>query len=292
MTYRGKPGEVRTYVRTVTVTGSHPSGGAGTMRSETTTRETVLEALPRKGVTTEVAFDRIRVDVTREGDPEVQSFDSSAPAPEGEAAETPFAVRTAPLRLLAGSKVVLRRKPTGMVEAFEGVEALRERMLAGLPGGDPLRPAVERLLSFGSLRYMLTPNLLVPDAPLAVDDPGQFQDIRPLPETTGSPGLLYFRGTFRLKEVKDGVARMEIDASVSLDPAPGMPSWPPAMAPFRNRLRLGRGVCSGWARISLDGGLLLEDEHTTELDLFAVPPDGSTEIPIPTRVVQATRLAE
>jgi len=290
LTYRREEGEVRTYLRTVLVEGRSPAGTGGTFRSEATSRERTVEVIPGERVVTEALFERIRIDLRMEEDAGAQAFDTKDPPPSGEAAATPFAQRTAPFRRLAGATVTVRQRPTGMVEGFEGVEALRERMLEGVAEEDPLRSGIERLVSPGSLRYILGPNLLLPGRRMATGETMEIQDIRPMPETAATPGLLYLRGKFRLAEVKDGKARVEVEGEVSLDPFPKMPPWPPAYAPYRSRLRLERGVFKGWARVAVDKGILEEDEHRTELSLFFVKPDGSGEVPISQTVTQATRL--
>ncbi len=281
---------MRTYVHRVLVEGAHPGGSKGTFLSEVTTRETCVEALPRVSYASEVLFERLRIELRRSGEEGADVFDSAAPPPSGAAAETPFARRTAPHRLLAGSKITMVQRPSGLVERVEGVESLRERMCRDLAPEDPVRGGIERLLGLGSLRYLVGPNILVPEHPASKGEERLFQDIRPLPETTGFPGLLYIRGKARFAGVEDGVARIEIEAEATLDPGPNMPPWPPAMAANRNRLRLQRGVCTGWARISVEKGVLLEDEHRTVLDLHFVKPDGTGEVPLPTTVTQSTKL--
>ncbi len=271
------------------VDGEHPSGAGGTFLSEVTTKETCVEAVPRRSFASDVLFERIRIELRKEGAEGAEIFDTATPPVEG-APETPFSRRTRPYRLLAGSRITMVQRPSGLVESVEGVEAVRTRMCEGVAEADPLRAEIERLLGLGSLRYMIGPNVLSFEKPVPAGEAHAFQDIRPLPVTTGVPGLMYYRGEVKLAEVKDGVARIEVTAEVSLDPGANMPPWPPAMAPFRNQLRLQRGVCRGFARISVEKGTLLEDEHRTELDLFFVKPDGTGETPIPTTVTQSTKL--
>lgn len=287
---RREEGEVRSYLRTVLVEGRGPTGSGGAFRSEVTTKETTVEVFPGERIVSEALFERIRIELRMEGEAAPQVFDSKDPPPAADAPVTPFSQRTAPFRRLAGAKVTMRQKPTGKLEGFEGVEALRERMLEGVGEGDPVRPGIERLVTPASLEYMLRPNLLVPDGTMSVGDTLEIQDIRPMPETAGTPGLLYLKGRFRLAEVKDGKARVEVEGEVSLDPGPKMPPWPPAYAKYRGRLRLERGVFKGWARIALEKGVLEEDEHRTELSLFYVKPDGSGELAIPQTVTQSTKL--
>ena len=239
----------------------------------------------------------MQVESGREGTERVLRFDSAAPLPkEPPPAPLPgeafFDRGTAPLRALAGADFEVVREPTGMITRFDGLDALKERLTKGIDPADPLRGGIDRILSFGSLRYMLTPAIVVPAKRLQPGEEESFLDLRPLPDTVGLAGYLYYRGTYRIAEVKDGAARLEMKAEVTLDPPAGMPSWPAGTEKGRVRLRLAKGECRAWARIETASGRLLADEHATDLDLYFVRPDGKGEVPIPTKVVQGTKTVE
>jgi hypothetical protein len=275
--------------------GKSSVGTSGILRTEITTKETAVEAIPRGLTTTKVEFERVVVELHPAGSDRTVRIDSADARPEaGEAPgeESPFRKGTRPLRSLVGCAIEVVQKPSGMIERVDGLDAAKERLEKGLAADDPRRQGIERVLSPGSLRFMLSPLMIVPEQRLGVGEEQHFQDIRPLPDTVGLPGFLYFRGTYRLVEVKDGVARLEMKADTSLDPSGTLPPWPPAAAAGRNRLRLERGACKAWSRITVETGRLEEDEHVTDLDLFYVKPDGSGEIPMPTKVTQRTKRLE
>ena len=258
-----------------------------------TTTEKALEVIPRQSLVTEVTFDRVVVELKRADSGRTIRFDTAEPPAEeggaGEEATSSFFRNTRPLRALAGSRIEVTQRPTGMIESFGATESLVRQLQEGLPPGDPLRAGIERILSFGSLRYMLTPQVIVPARPLGASEVLKFQDLRPLPETTMLAGMIYYRGTYRLASAAEGPARMEMEAEVSLDPYPGMPPWPPAIAANRERLRLARGTCRAHSLTDAASGVLEEDEHVTELDLVYLPPDGKGEVPLPTKVTQRTK---
>ncbi len=132
---------------------------------------------------------------------------------------------------------------------------------------------------------------MVPERSTSTGDLRKFFDFRSLPESTGTGGRMYYEGTYGLAKVEEGIARMEMEAVVTLDPpSPDIPGWPEAMAPRRKFLHLKKGSCRAWERIRVDTGVVLESEHETTLDLAFVRPDGKGEVPIPTKVVQRAKL--
>ena len=147
-----------------------------------------------------------------------------------------------------------------------------------------------RIASTQVMHHLLRPHLVVGETSLQVGEPRHFQDMGFLPESVGVVGFMYVRGKYVLKSVADGVARVEMEAEVGLDPLPGMPPWPPAAAALRNRMRLGRGTCKGFARIETATGRLIEDEVVTELDLHLAAPDGKSEVPVPAKATRRLKL--
>ena len=298
VTYRRREGEVLTCLRTLELESRNPAGNEGRVRQEVTTRETAVEVIPRERMTTEVLIERVVIEVFRGGkDPVVRMDSKEEPGPSpaapgaGKAAER-FEAFVRPLRHLAGSRVEVSQRPSGIIVKIDGVDALRDRLLAAIPEGDPTRPVAEKMSWGFWLTNLCRPAVTVPERPASTGVDSEFLDMRTLPETVGVQGFAYFRGKYRLAEVKDGVARLTMEGEASLDPAPRQQPWRPEWVPGRNRLRLQRGVCRGWARIRVEDGRLLEDEHVTDLDLRFVRPDGSGEVPIPQKVTQRTKLVE
>jgi hypothetical protein len=253
--------------------------------------------IPGTSVTLGVTFDRVAGEVRRSEDRPTLRFDSAAPAPAPPAAADPADEEAArfhrgrePLLALVGKSIEATWEESGKYLRFGGLEGLREAMAGKRDAEDPFRAAVDQIASVLNMHDLLRPHLVVGERSLRPDDPRTFQDMGLLPETVGGPGLVYYRGTYRLKEVVEGVARVEMEADCSLDPYPQMPVWPPQAAEFRSRLRLERGTCRAWERIETATGRLLEDEHVTDLDLRWLPPDGSKEIPIPAKRTRRMKL--
>ena len=292
--FRWEPGEVRTYLRTEEAEGRAPDGSERSARLEFTTTETAVEVVPGTSHTLRVAFDRVAGEARRGGDRPVLRYDSAGPPPappadDDEEAKT-FLRSRAPILALAGKGLEGSWRPSGLFVEFEGLEALRAAMTEGKPEGHPFHRAVEQIVSVPSLHHLLRPHLVVGETSLRAGEARPFQDVGFLPESVGGFGFVYYRGTYRLKGVEDGVARVELEAEAALDPLPGMPPWPAAAAELRNRLRLVRGTCRGFARIETATGRLLEDEHVTELDLHFTRPDGGGEVPIPSKATRRLRL--
>jgi hypothetical protein len=214
--------------------------------------------------------------------------------PEGVDAEDREAVQfirsRGPILAMVGKSLEGTWRESGMLLRFDGLESLRAAMSEGRPAEDPFRRAVDQIVNTASLHHLLRPHLVVGERSLSPGEKRAFQDMGFLPESVGGVGYAYYKGTYELKEVVDGVARVEMEAEVSLDPYPGMPPWPAAAAEFRNRLRLVRGTCRAWARVEPATGRLLEDEHLTELDLRISPEAGAAEVPLPTRKIRRLKL--
>lgn len=296
-TYRRKQGEVRTYLRTLELEGTNPSGTAGRVREEVVTRETAVEVQRSSQATLQVDVERILVEVFRgEGKEPVLRMDTRTPEvlpPAGKEPETEaekFALSTGPLRRVAGGQVEADVQFSGKILGFRGVEGLRKKVLESIPEGDPRRPLAEHFSWELWFAQRLAGALCVPSRSMKLGVDVRFLDMRTLPETAGTGGYLYYAGNCRLASVKEGVARLEMDAEVFLDPLKGMPPWPRGMAERRNYLRLGKGTCKAWARIETETGVLLEDEHVTDLDLFFLPPGGKPEMAIPQRITQRSKL--
>jgi hypothetical protein len=263
---------------------------------EITTREECLEAVPGTSATVKVTFRRIAGTVGRGDARPPVSYDSEAPdaAPVDPADEEAARFRRGrdPLLALVGRSLAGTWRESGLFLGFDGLEGLRAAMAGVRPGDPEFGRAVEHIASVPSFHHLLRPHLVVGERSVPRDEPRAFQDMGFLPETVGASGFVYASGTYRLKEVAEGVARVEAEAACSLDPFPGMPPWPAASAPTRNRLRLERGTSRGWARIDTATGRLLEDEVVTELDLRWLPPGGGPEAPIPARQTRRFRLVE
>jgi hypothetical protein len=295
--YKRKTGEVRKYVRSLEAEGVNPSGTRGRARQEVHTTETTLEVIPGEQATVRIHVDRIVMEVYRGGAPDpVLRMDTGSAEGQREPAVPPvteedkFAYFLSPLRYVVGGDVEMDQRASGKILKMQGVEGLRKRMLEKVPEGDPRREVVQKFSWELWLTNLVNPAVNTPPGGLAVGKDVRFQDIRTLPETTGTGGYMYYSGAFRLAKVEDGAARMEMEATVTLDPpAPGMPPWPTALAARRRFLRLVSGSCKGWARIRVDTGVLEEDEHVTDLDLHFRKPEGGGEVAIPTKVTQRTK---
>ena len=298
MTYRSREGEVRTYLRTLEVEGSNPRGTVGRILQEITWRQTTLEVIPRERTTTKYLIERVRIEIARPGKDGVLRLDTAeaaqkepAPGPgQRPGDEDSFLRHAAPFRRMVGASAEIVQFPSGKVDRIDGIDAFRKHMTEGLAADAPLRKVVEQLPWAFWIASMVSPAIGVPDRGMSVGQEIQFQDMRILPETVQVPGFLYYRGSARFAEAKDGIARFEMQGEVSLDPPSGMPPWPPAFAPGRPRLRLQRGSCKASARIAVETGCLEEDEHVTDLDLQFVKPDGTGGIPVPTKITMRTKL--
>ena len=290
LTYRREEGEIRTYLRTMLAEGKLASGADGSFRFEATTKEKTVESIPGLRVVSDVLLERIRVQVSTglPGDP--QAFDTDEPIPPGEAAGKAIARRSIPFRRMAGSTITIHQQPSGVIEKFEGLEALHARVMEGVAEDAPERHVYEGLTTPGWMQNLLAPDLRVPTTRVIVGESQAVLETRMLPENVGMPGILYYRGDYRLTSVKEGEARVDFSGEVSLDPFPGMPPWPAVFAAKRKLLRLDRGVFHAWARIGIGKGVLEEDEHVTELDLVFLGKDGKGETPLPTKVTRSTRL--
>lgn len=297
VTYRRATGEVRSYVRTLEIEGTNPSGTEGRVREEVATRETAVEVQRGAQATLQVDIERIVVEVFRgDGKEPVLRMDSripEVPLPAGKEPETEaekFALVTAPLRRVAGSRVEADQQFNGKILRFGGIEELRMRVLESVPEGDPRRARTEQTSWELWLAQRLACAVGVPSRSMKPGVDVHFLDMRTLPDTTGTGGYLYYAGNCRLAGVVDGVARLEMDAEVFLDPLKGMPPWPRGMAERRNFLRLRKGLCKAWAKVEVETGLLLEDEHVTDLDLVFLRPGGKGEMAIPQKVTQRSKL--
>ena len=297
VSYRRTTGEVRSYVRTLDVQGANPSGVQGRVRQEVSTRETAVEVQRGEQATVRVELQRFLMEVFRgEGKEPVLRMDTripedpKAPVKEPETEAEKFAWAIGPLRQVAGCSIEVDQQFTGKILRFDGVEALQKKVLDSVPEGDARRPTLERMPWTLWLANLLAPAIGVPGRGMTLGADLKFADMRTLPETTGTGGYMYYAGNYRLAKVEAGVARLEMEADVFLDPLKGMPPWPKAMAPRRNFLRLQKGACKGWARIDVETGVLEEDEHVTELDLYFVKPDGKGEVAIPTKVTLRSKL--
>lgn len=297
LSFRWQPGETRTYLRTEQGEGTAPDGRRRTFRMDFTTTEEAVEVIPGRTVTTRVTFDRVAGEILRGDDRAPIRFDSAAPegaaspgVDESDKEAAAFLRSRGPVMALVGRAVEATWQESGLFVKFDGLEGLRAAMAEGRAADDPFRRAVDQIVNSQSLHSLLRPHLVVGERSMAPGAEKTFQDMGFAPESVGGAGFVYTRGTFTLKEVVDGVARVEIQAEASLDPYPGMPPWPPAAAALRNRLRLERGTCRGFARIETATGRLLEDEHVTELDLRFLPADGSAEVPIPAKQTRRLKL--
>ena len=296
VSFRWAPGEARTYLRTELSEGRSPDGLDRSATLEFTTTETAVEVIPGTSATLRVVFDRVAGEVHRGGGKPVLRYDSAAPLPappEGDAEAAAILRSRAPLLALVGKSIEGTWKPSGLFEkdvGFEGLEEMRAAMTAGRPADHPMHKAVEQIASVPSLHHLLRPHLVVGESSLEIGQPRKFQDMGFLPENVGGIGFFYAAGTYTLKSVEEGVARVELEAEAGIDPLPGMPPWPPALAELRNRLRLVRGTCRGFARIEVATGRLLEDEHVMELDLHFTRPDGKGEVPVPCKATRRLKL--
>lgn len=293
VSFRWTPGEARTYLRTEISEGRAPDGSERAATMEITTTETAVEVIPGTSVTQKVVFDRLAGEFRRGADRPVLRYDSGKPLdapPDGDSDAAAFLRSRAGILALAGKSLEATWHPSGKLLKFGGLEEMRAAMAAGRPADHPMHAEAARIGSDPVMHHLLRSHLAVGESSLKVGEPRHFQDMGYLPESVGLVAFMYYRGTFVLKSVEDGVARVEMEAEVGIDPLPGMPPWPAAIAEFRNRLRLVRGTCRGWARIEVATGRLLEDEHVTELDLHVTLPDGKGEVPIPAKAIRRLKL--
>ena len=293
VTLRWTPGEQRIYLRTEQSEGRAPDGTERAATMEITTTETAVEVIPGTSVTQKVVFDRLAGEFRRGADRPVLRYDSGKPLdapPDGDPEAAAFLRSRAGILALAGKSLEATWHPSGKFLKFGGLEEMRAAMAAGRPADHPMHAEAARIASDQVMHHLLRSHLVVGEPSLKVGEPRHFQDMGYLPESVGLVAFMYYRGTFELKSVEEGVARVEMEAEVGIDPLPGMPAWPAAIAEFRNRLRLVRGTCRGWARIEVATGRLLEDEHVTELDLHVTLPDGKGEVPIPAKATRRLKL--
>jgi hypothetical protein len=276
--------------------GVNPGGKAGRVRQEVAITTTALAVVPRDRMTLKATVDRIVIEVFGDGPAPRLRMDTAGPAapppsgPPGRDApeEEKFAWTTAPLRALAGESVEVEQKLSGRVIEIQGFPEFRKKAAAAFPEGDGRRAMIEGYPWEGWLAGILSPAVVVPERGMVAGEPPQrFLDLRPLPELAGTPGFIYYAGTYEVTSVADGVATVSMKAEALLDPpSPQMPPWPANGK--RDLLRLVKGTATGWVRIRLADGALLEDEHVTDLDLRYVKPEG-TEVPTPLRTLRRTR---
>jgi hypothetical protein len=298
--YRREAGVARNYVRSFDTEGTNPSGVAGRVRQEVSTTETALEVVRGDYATVEVKLDRIVAEVFRGGAAEpVLRMDTASPEPRGDPPAEPateeekFAYFLAPMRWLAGARVEVDVKESGKVLRVRGADEIRKGISGHYPEGDARRNVADKMPWEFWCANLMVPGVLVAARGMSAGKDLKFLDIRTLPETTGTGGIMYYAGTFRVAKVEAGVARLEMEGKVTLDPpSPDMPPWPAALASRRHLLRLNAGTCRAWAKIRVETGLLEEDEHVTDLDLHFVKPDGTGEVPIPTKVTQKSKLVK
>lgn len=296
VSYRRAEGEVRSYVRTLDVEGGNPSGVKGRVRQEVATKETAVDVQRGRQATVEVEIRRIAMEVFRgDGAEPVLRMDSSVAPDAKAAAKTPeteaekFEWAVSPMRFAAGGVVDMEQQFTGKIVQFGGVEDLQKRIRDALPEGDRRREVVDQFPWKFWLANLLAPAIGLPEGGMTPGADMKSWDMRTLPETTGTRGFMYYAQTYRLAKVEAGLARVEMEAEVSLDPPKGMPPWPKDVAARRAFLRLKSGACRAWAMVRVETGVLEEEEHVTDLDLHFVKPDGSGEIPIPTKVTLRTK---
>lgn len=296
VSYRRAKGEVRNYVRTLEVDGGNPSGVTGRVRQEVATKETALDVQRGMQASVEVEIRHIVMEVFRgEGAAPILRMDSRVPPDPQAAVKEPateaekFEWAVSPMRFAAGGLVDMDQQFTGKIIGFGEVEGLQKRIRDALPAGDKRREVVDQFPWKFWLANLLSPAIGLPANGMDVGADTKSFDMRTLPETTGTRGFMYYAQTCRLAKVEAGVARVEMEAAVSLDPPKGMPSWPKDVAARRNFLRLKSGACKAWARVVVETGVLEEEEHVTDLDLHFVKPDGSGEVPIPTKVTLRTK---
>jgi hypothetical protein len=295
---RRATGEARTYARSVEIQGVNPVNEIkGRVREEVTTTEKAVEVIEGDRATLQVTVDRVVMQFFHEGPEPVATLDSAKDEPPKGPVKKPeteaemYLYRAMPMRYLAGGRVEVDVKPSGRILRVVGGDDLRKAVLDHLGADDPRRAVAEKVPWESLITNLLRPALLVPERGAAVGDSGKFYDMRTLPESTGTGGFMYYAGTWRFAKVENGIARMETEAEVSLDPpSPDVQPWPRAMAERRKFLRLQKGTCRAWARIRVDTGVVEEEEHLTELDLHFVRPDGKGEVPIPTKVIQRSKL--
>jgi hypothetical protein len=242
--------------------------------------------IPRGRITTRLVFDRVELEVKRSGEKgEEIRFDSREPKKEEGAKEAGMLARAlAPLHHLAGGAVEPTQFPSGLIERFEGVDALKAKLLKDGPDDPLYKRGCEGIAHHVFLDNLLKPAIVMPQEGFSKGVVLQFQDLRLLPVTAGVPGYLYAKGTYHLAEAKDGLARVEMSGDCSLDPFERMPPWPKSAQAGRARLRLQKGTCKAWATVRVETGVLEESEHVTDLDLVFLRPDGKGEIPIPVKV--------
>ncbi len=298
VSFRRATGETRTYRRSVEIDGVNPASGVkARVRQELTTTEKAVEVIDGDRATLQVTVDRVVMEFFRDGPEPVASFDTAKDEPPKVPEKKPetdaemFAYMAGPLRYLPTGRIEVDVKPSGKVVRVVGGEDLRKSVLDHLAPDDPRRPIAEKYSWEALVVNLLRPAVCVPERGASVGESTRFLDMRSLPESTGTGGILYYSGTCRLAKVEGGLARMEMESEVLLDPpSPDLPPWPRAMAERRKYLRLKKGTCRAWASIRIDTGAMEEDDHVTDLDLYFLKPDGKGEVAIPTKVIQRSVL--
>jgi hypothetical protein len=289
-------GQVRTYLRTIDIAAVNPAGKKGGVHNEVTTRETAAEVLRGGDTTLDVSFERILFRIFGEGPDPMVTMDTGAAPSALETVAVPstqeekLAHRVAPFRHVIGGVASVEVKKTRLVFGVTRAEELGKRVLDKLPPGDDRREAYEQYAWQNWVANLLKPAIVVQAEGMTVGKDIHFQDMRTLPETALTGGYMYYVGTCRLAKVEAGIARLELEAEVFLDPPKGMPPWPRGVAERRNFLRLSKGVCRAWAKVEVETGILLEDEHVTDLDLTFIKPDGKGEVAIPQKVTLRSKL--
>ena len=295
VSYRRAKGEVRRYVRTMEVDGTNPSGIRGRVRQTVGTKETALEVVRGEQAAVQVDIEHLAMEVFGDAPEPLLRVDSRVP-PDPKAPVKPpetdaekFEWRVGPLRLVAGARIDMEQQFTGKILAFSGVEEMGKKVHDALPEGDQRREVLAQFPWKLWLANLMAPAIGLPARGMAIGADQKAWDMRTLPETTGTGGYMYYALTYRLAKVEAGVARLELEADISLDPPKGMSPWPTSLASRRPFLRLKSGACKAWARVVVETGVLEEEEHVTDLDLHFIKPDGSGEVPIPTKVTLRTK---
>ncbi len=292
LSYRWKEGEARAYRYVLEGKGARWSGEPVEFSTEMTTREATESELP--GVSqNRVRIEGIRCALSLPGMPagEALRFDTSDPKASEEAMRNPdYGPMVEVFKQMVGGEVYPRMQPSGHCSRLDGLDRLQERMFEGLPADSPLRGRFAAYSDEPNLRSQFEALLLVPAHPVAAGETWPYKRIGPLPQTLALPGFLYYVGTSRVAEVKDGVARVDMEGEVSLDPPEGAPrpARSQALDQTRAMLRLGKGTCRGFAKIRLEDGRLEDSELVTDLDLYWVKLGGAGEVPIGSHVVQRT----
>jgi hypothetical protein len=288
---------VGAYVRTYEVEGTNPNGVAGRVRQVVSTKETAVEVQRGEQATVQVALETFVIEVFRGDKAEpVLRIDSRTPPETKTPAKTPetevekFEWMVGPLRQVAGCSVEMEQQFSGKILKFDGVEDLQKKVRESVPEGDPRRDTFDQFPWKLWLANLMAPAIGLPGRGMTVGADMKAGDMRTLPESTGTGGYMYYAQTYRLAKVEAGVARVEMDGEVFLDPLKGMPPWPKAIASRRNFLRLKSGTCKAWAKVQVETGILEEEEHVTDLDLHFVKPDGTGEVAIPTRITLRSKL--